>query len=299
MTPANDPYDIARTMEDYLRDPANFRYDTNIQDEIQAQCTGLSSVECFARIRAGYCQYYASTMAILLREAEIPTRYVQGFLPNERSSDGREIVRNSSAHAWVEVYFPAYGWVEFDPTGGGVGQPVAIASGPPETPTPRASLSLVTDRPGSSDAGDGRRTPRPGGVGAGGTGGTSSGPFVVIAVLLLIGAAALGSVAWRRGPRPIHPDRAWGSIARLAAWFGLAPRPSQTVYEYAGTLGDAVPAVRPELSTVARAKVEIAYGRHELGAERMRAVAEAHRRLRLGLLRLAFARPRRGGRRRH
>ena len=295
-TPATNPYDIARTMESYLRDPANFRYDTNIQDEIQARCNGLSSVECFARIRAGYCQYYASTMAILLREAGIPTRYVQGFLPNERSSDGREIVHNSSAHAWVEVYFPGYGWVEFDPTGGGVGQPIAIAQGPAESPSPRPSFKLATDRPGSSDGQDvNRRTPRPGGSGATGDGGTSSGPFAVIAVLLLVGGAALASAAWRRGPRPMHPDRAWGSIARLAARFDLAPRPSQTVYEYAGALGDAVPAVRPELSTVARARVEVIYGRGELGVDRMRAVAEAHRRIRLGLLRLAFRRPRRGG----
>jgi transglutaminase-like putative cysteine protease len=294
-SPADNPYDVALTMQQYLADPANFRYDTDVLDEIQANCEGLSTVECFARIRAGYCQFYASTMAILLRQHGIPTRLVQGFLPGERSSDGREVVRNAGAHAWVEVYFPAYGWIEFDPTGGGVGEQVAIAQGPVESPTPRPTFRIATDNPGGDGGPDApRRTAAPGGAGAGGfSGGSSSGPFIVIATLLAIGAVALGSIAWRRGPRPIHPDRAWGSISSLAGRFGLGQRASQTVYEYAGTLGEAVPAIRPELSTVANAKVEIAYGHRDLGQDRMRAVAEAHRRLRIGLLRLAFRRPRR------
>jgi transglutaminase-like putative cysteine protease len=290
--PADNPYDIAKTMEDYLKDDRNFRYATNVQDETQANCEGLSTVECFARIRAGYCQYYASTMAILLREAGIPTRLAQGFLPGERSGDGTEVVRNSGAHAWVQVFFPGFGWVDFDPTGGGVAQLSVPPSGAPESPTPRPSLGLVTDRPDFTE-GDGPNRSR-GLVDPGPTSSSpTSGPFLAIGALLLIGALALAFVAWRRAPRPMHPDRAWGSIGRWAARFGLGPRASQTVYEYAGVLGEALPVVRPELSTVAHAKVEIAYGRRELSADRLRAVAEAHRRLRLGLLRLAFRRPRR------
>lgn len=289
----DNPYDLALNLQNYLLDPANFSYDADIQDEIRASCKGLSSVECFATVRRGYCQYYASTMAILLRQAGVPTRLAQGFLPGVRTSDGTEVVTNGGAHAWVEVLFPGYGWVDFDPTGGGVGQPVAIPSGAPASPTPRPSFNLVTNRPGDSgdDNGPGRRSQIPLVPGTGGPSNTSSGPFIVIAVLLAIGGVALGTVAWRRGPRPMHPDQAWGSVARWAARFGLGPRPSQTVFEFARTLGDAVPAVRPELATVARAKVEIAYGRRELGADRLRIVAEAHRRLRLGLLRLAFRRP--------
>ena len=292
----DNPYDLALNLQNYLLDPANFRYDADIQDEIQARCSGLSSVECFATIRVGYCQYYASTMAILLRQAGVPTRLAQGFLPAPRTSNGTEVVTNGAAHAWVEVLFPGYGWVDFDPTGGGVGQPVAIPSGAPASPTPRPSFGLITDRPGDSgDAnGPGGRSPIPVVPGSGGPFNSSSGPFIVIAILLAIGGAALGTVAWRRGPRPMHPDQAWGSVGRWAARFGLGPRPSQTVFEFAGTLGEAVPAVRPELATVAGAKVEIAYGRRELGPDRLRIVAQAHRRLRFGLLRLAFRRPRFG-----
>ena len=292
--PKDNPYDLARTMEDYLKDSKNFQYATNVQDEVQADCQGLSSVECFATIRTGYCQFYASTMAILLREAGIPTRLAQGFLPGERSGDVTEVVRNSGSHAWVQVFFPGYGWVDFDPTGGGVAQLAAPPSGPPESPTPRPSLGLVTNQPGFTE-GDGPNRSRGPVTPGSATSTPTSGPFIAIGALLLIGVVALAYATWRRGPRPMHPDRAWGSIGRWAARFGLGPRASQTVYEYAGVLGDAVPVVRPELTTVAQAKVEIAYGRRDLGPDRLRAVAEAHRRLRIGLLRLALRRP---GRRR-
>jgi transglutaminase-like putative cysteine protease len=293
LSPASNPYDIARTMEVYLRDGRNFRYDANVQDEAQEQCQGLSTVECFARIKAGYCQYYATTMAILLREAGIPTRLAQGFLPGDRSGDGTEVVRNAGAHAWVQVQFPGYGWVDFDPTGGGISANVPPPSGAPESPTPRPSFGLNTARPDETDDLAPRQSSdvaTPGGQAAFGP---TSGPFIAIGALLIIGVLALASVAWRRGPRQIHPDRAWASLSRWAARFGFGPRASQTVYEYAGALGDAVPGMRPELGTVARAKVEIAYGRQQLGPDRLRAVAAAHRRLRLGLLRLAFRRRRR------
>ena len=93
----------------------------------------------------------------------------------------------------------------------------------------------------------------------------------------------------------MHPDKAWASLASLAARLGIGPRPSQTVYEYAGALADEVPAVRVELTTLARAKVEVAYGRRDLGADRLRRTGEAYSRLRLALLGVIF---RRGLRRR-
>jgi hypothetical protein len=56
-------------------------------------------------------------MTILARTQGIPARYVTGFLPGEYNDLGGDyIVRASDAHAWVEVYFPDYGWITFDPT---------------------------------------------------------------------------------------------------------------------------------------------------------------------------------------
>jgi transglutaminase-like putative cysteine protease len=91
-------------------------------------CSGRSTVECFATMRQGYCEYSASTMAVLLRASGVPARIAYGFLPGERDEHGNEIVAASRAHWWVEVYFPGVGWFEFDPDSG-PGQPQALPSG--------------------------------------------------------------------------------------------------------------------------------------------------------------------------
>jgi transglutaminase-like putative cysteine protease len=287
--PAGNAYDIASAMESYLRSD-RFTYAADVRDLIHAQCSGISTVECFARIRTGYCEYYATEMAILLRDAGIPTRIAYGFLASPPDADGNEVVQASSAHWWVEVYFPKYGWVEFDPTGS-VGRPQPLPSGSIETPRPS---TLATPGIAERETDPARGSSAPGGGTVTTPTGTGSGPFIAIAVLLAVGFGALATAAWRRGPRrPMHPDQAWGGLGRLAARFGIGPRPAQTVYEYAGMLGDAVPAVRAELSTVARAKVEVAYGRQELGLDRMRSVAEAYRRLRFAILRHGLGRFRR------
>ena len=122
----NNPYDVATTMVDYLQSSTNFTYDTDVRN---LPCERLSTVECFAQFRHGYCQQFATTMAILLREQGIPTRLVTGFLPGLRDGGVSERVRFSEAHAWVEVYFPGYGWVEFDPTGGGIASTEPLPTG--------------------------------------------------------------------------------------------------------------------------------------------------------------------------
>ena len=276
--PAN-AYDLARAMETYLHDDDNFTYDADVVDVRNAQCHDVSTVECFAIIKRGYCDFYASTMTVLLRAAGVPARVAYGFLPGSRGTDGVEVVSAAGAHYWVEVYFPGIGWIEFDPTGGSVGRPAAIPTGSPLAGTPRPSTRPATPGPGVP-------TFATGGDGGGTTSsGTGIGPFIAIALILLVGFGALAFAAVRRTPRkPMHPDQAWGSLSRLAGRFGLGPRPSQTVYEYAGALGDTVPAARVELTTIARAKVEVAYGRSELGSDRLRRIAEAYQRLRFALL---------------
>jgi protein-glutamine gamma-glutamyltransferase len=70
--------------------------------------------------RAGHCEYFASAMTVMLRALGIPARYVNGFQTGEYNDVGGDfIVRASDAHSWVEVYFPGYGWLEFDPTPAG------------------------------------------------------------------------------------------------------------------------------------------------------------------------------------
>ncbi|MBM4408767.1 MAG: transglutaminase domain-containing protein, partial [Chloroflexi bacterium] len=104
LLPTDDPtpYDLARATTAYLRSDV-FTYSTDVTD---INCGDRSVAECFAEFRAGYCQHYATTMAVLMRMQGIPARLVQGFLPGERDAAGLETVRYSNSHAWVEVYFP-------------------------------------------------------------------------------------------------------------------------------------------------------------------------------------------------
>jgi len=69
--------------------------------------------------KEGHCEYFATAMVVILREMGIPSRLVTGFVGGEYNSLGRYyLIRESDAHAWVEVYFPEYGWINFDPTPG-------------------------------------------------------------------------------------------------------------------------------------------------------------------------------------
>lgn len=67
--------------------------------------------------RRGYCDMFASSMAVLCRVAGLPARVVTGFAPGEVNGD-EYVLRSMDKHAWVEVYFNGYGWLTFDPTTG-------------------------------------------------------------------------------------------------------------------------------------------------------------------------------------
>lgn len=292
-TPNTDPYDRAVAIEATLRDPNEFIYDTDLTNN---RCNNPSVVECFAMTRHGFCQYYASMMTIFLRELDIPARYVQGFLPGKPDPVGNSrTIRTEDSHAWVQAYFPGHGWIDFDPTGGPPrsGELAPIPSGPPVasgSTKPSGSASLIPEKPERSD-------PQPNGGLAGPfirSGGPPAGLFIGIALLLAVIVGSVAAVAWRRSPHgPVSPNDVYGSVSRIATRLGFGPRPNQTVYEYAGSLADELPMVRPELETVAQAKVEVAYGGRSLGDDRLLALRAAHRRLRFQLFRLL---PRRRGR---
>ena len=284
----DNPFDFATSIVDEFH-TRRYVYSTNVL----GVCDDDSSVvECFAAHRTGYCEHYASTMVMLLRKHGIPARMVEGFLPGKLNpTTGRETISTGAAHAWVEVYFPGYGWHMFDPTGGGVSDSEDLVEGtqvPLVTPGPSPSFGRSSDGPRDDDIPSRRTTPStPGAQGPGG----GSGPAIVIAIVLFAAAILLGFLAWRRGPRgPTTPEGVYASVTGIARRLGFGPRPTQTTFEYASALGDILPGVRPELQTVAAAKVEVAYGRRQLGDERIRALRDSYRRLRVGLLRLALRR---------
>jgi protein-glutamine gamma-glutamyltransferase len=70
--------------------------------------------------KKGHCEYFASSMAVMLRSLRIPSRIVTGFRGGEFNDlTGQYVIRASDAHSWVEAYFPGSGWVSFDPTPAG------------------------------------------------------------------------------------------------------------------------------------------------------------------------------------
>ncbi|HEX2755958.1 MAG TPA: transglutaminase domain-containing protein [Candidatus Limnocylindrales bacterium] len=284
---ADTPFDLATAIVNELQS-TRYQYSTNLPGVCDRDS---STVECFAVHKIGFCEHYASTMAILLREDGIPTRLVEGFLPGQLDvATGRETIRTGAAHAWVEVYFPGIGWYGFDPTGGLADpEPIPVGSVQPvPSATPRPSLALPSINPGGRIGEIGPR--RAGPVAT--TGGPASGGPLIAVAIVLIAVVLLGAfLAYRRGPRGVTtPDGVYASVAALARRFGFGPRPTQTTFEYAAALGDILPGVRPELHTVATAKVEVAYGRRELDDDRLHALRDSYRRLRVGLLRLAFRR---------
>ena len=122
------PIDLANQIVAELHS-STYVYQTDVRD---VPCAGISTVECFATFKKGFCQYYAPTMAVILRHMGIPTRIAEGFLPGSRDLNAAtEQIPFSNAHAWVEVYFPGYGWLTFDPTGGNVSQLAPLPSGNP------------------------------------------------------------------------------------------------------------------------------------------------------------------------
>ena len=77
----------------------------------------------------GHCEYFSTAMVVLVRSLGVHAREVNGFLGGQWNQFGRYLaVTQNEAHSWVEVWFPGYGWVQFDPTPGGAGTSEAVMS---------------------------------------------------------------------------------------------------------------------------------------------------------------------------
>src|SRR6185312_13504316 len=109
----------------------------------------------------GYCEYYASAMAVLLRAEGIPTRVVGGYYPAPYDADeGGNLYREKNAHLWVEVFFPKFGWIPFEPTAnrdelqyGDFTPPDAQAEPTPiPTPVPTPEPAVATPAPAEQQA---------------------------------------------------------------------------------------------------------------------------------------------------
>jgi transglutaminase-like putative cysteine protease len=73
-------------------------------------------VESVLKLRKGVCQDFAHLMIACLRNMGLPALYVSGYLETFPPPGKEKLVGSDASHAWVAIYFPQIGWVEFDPT---------------------------------------------------------------------------------------------------------------------------------------------------------------------------------------
>lgn len=140
---ATTPYEKAVKLQDWFTQPGNFTYSLDAPPPHQS---GALRDFLFTS-KVGYCEQFASSMALLARILGIPARVGMGYTAGTQQPDGGWIVRTKDAHAWPELYFSGIGWLRFEPTpGGDGGQGSATA---PSYTTPQ----LLPGAPGAGSEG--------------------------------------------------------------------------------------------------------------------------------------------------
>jgi len=241
---AHSMYDKAVALESYLHN--NYSYDANIS--LPPGQEGVSWF-LFRSNHKGFCNYFATTMAIMARELGMPARVVAGYTNGKLDVKQRQwVIRGSDAHSWVQIYFAGYGWVNFEPSASFATfvRPIVSSNGVTGVP-PGGSTGPTTG--GTRNR---LREPDQSGGGDVNLAGTSeqqqaqlrqdiSLTLAGLILLILIGMVFF-SFWWRRLYRSYGLSaQIYGRICTLANWAGISIKPSQTPYEYMQTLAEATP----------------------------------------------------------
>lgn len=298
---ATDPYHQAKALAEYLRSSPRFSY-ANLATLPSDPNGDLVDFFLFdPNGQVGYCEYFASTMAVMARTLGLPARVAVGYAPGERLDTGIYQYRERNAHAWAEIYFPNYGWQIFESTksisavvrlaGSGIVPPINPPVGgvdPGQQPEEGDNYGEISTLPSYQPVEGGYRLgeQRPNDE-------ARTGNAWVLLVLL---TGLLAVVAWRllRGRyrfRFLAPgDRQWQRLAFAADRAGVAQRPSETVYEYASWLEEQLPRRSVEIHQIADGKVWQSYSGRSFTSETIARLERAWGRLQLPLLWLAVRR---------
>jgi transglutaminase-like putative cysteine protease len=208
------PYDQARAIESYLR---AFPYTL----DVPSPPLDRDTADYFLfDLRGGHCDYYATAMVVLARAVALPARLVVGYASGTYdAAHARYIVTEADAHAWVEVYFPEYGWVEFEPTGSRPPIERLAEPCPIEWPEPEEPLEPVaTER---------SRVAQFGWLGVSGA----------LVVAMLVGIAWWAADAWwlRRLTPATAMATLYRRLQRHGQRLGMAMREGDTPYEFAAS----------------------------------------------------------------
>jgi transglutaminase-like putative cysteine protease len=293
---ANSPYAAAVALEAWFRKASLGGFVYSEQPPVAPP--GVPPlVDFVTSTKRGYCQHFAGAMALMLRYLGIPARVAAGFTSGSYDS-GKHVwtVTDHDAHDWVEVYFPGWGWVPFDPTPGRGTLDAAYSSTSPQFDGKAFSDTNGPGGAGTSDTIEQLRRQekgRPGlegsGIGSSGGGGGAvgvvrdKGPSIVVLAFFVIGAGALAIVGVktirrsvrfaRRDPREQAAACRRDLMAYLADQ-GVEVPPSATLAEL-GQLVERYFAV--DAAQFVRAATVARFGRPAEGAF---AVARARRELR-------------------
>jgi hypothetical protein len=215
-------------------------------------------------------------MVVMLRSLGVPSRMATGYAPGTYSTDLQAyVIKESAAHAWPEVYFPGYGWIEFEPTPSqAVITRVIDNAALGEEPTPENSAAITPTVGPSSQRGlddPGRPLDTGGGLGnlnlPFGTAG--SGALLLSLVALAALVFWLPIMPWRRRQPPASPEVYYGKMLRWARFVRVAPAAHQTPYEFSESLAREIPGTSLFARMIARAYVRERYSREPLpSAER-------------------------------
>lgn len=244
--PYATPYDKAGAVEKYLREAIQYN------EKIEAPPPDRDPVDYILfDLKQGYCDYYATSMAVMLRSVGIPARIVSGYAQGTYDPDrDAYLVLLQDAHTWVEVFFPNYGWVEFEPT---AAQPAIVRPAEPEgidmsgqglDPADASSSDL--DRMDRMEELLDEGLPPEGNANApfwSRLGSTKPGSWLFGSlVLLTLAAITVWTMRNRRTVPLSNVGSIYHSMIRLAGWAGARTDISQTPAEHASALGEVIPA---------------------------------------------------------
>jgi transglutaminase-like putative cysteine protease len=263
-------YAKARALETFLR---TYTYN----DAIPAPAADQDPIEYFLyEIREGYCDYYASAMALMLRSIGIPARTVSGYAEGRYDEESRlYYITERDAHTWVEAYFPGYGWIEFEPTAGEtqLNRPSGIERDDAEFfpdefpgseggPAPESSLNEEA-MPNPEDP---RLQEQPFTLEDAAEIATDNWwVWAVVTPVILVAGLWVMRLLRVRGPSGFDPDlppALYDRLLRWAARLGLAAPPSYTPYEQAETLTRALPEGSAAISHITETYVRYRFSPH-------------------------------------
>ncbi len=290
-TNAPTPYDKAVAIRDYLRGQ-NFTF----SQSIEAPPPDSDGVEHFLfETQTGYSDHYASAMAVMLRSVGVPARLAGGYAPGVVLISGNKRVADRDSHVWVQVYFPEYGWIDFEPT---PNWDVHTRATPAEQPG-LGDLDLsgeAIDRPDPTERGLEPDLLFPGGI----TQETSiMGRTFNVRNLVYLAAVAGGLVvlalvvriAWLMGLGKLNAaEQAYVKMNRLGSLAGIGRRAGQTATDYALMLGGRLPQLATATAAVSAGYSASTYGRREATEEEEQELNDSWLTIRGGLIKQALRR---------